>query len=49
MDVMDEDFDTSSALEIIFEIADQIVAGKLEHKTAIPTLIELSNVLGITI
>ena len=49
MDAMDEDFDTSSALEIIFEIADQIVAGKLENKTAIPTLIELSNVLGITI
>jgi L-cysteine:1D-myo-inositol 2-amino-2-deoxy-alpha-D-glucopyranoside ligase len=49
MDAMDEDFDTVSALEVIFEITDKILAGELEHKTAIPTLRELSNVLGITI
>jgi len=49
MNVMDNDFNTPQALEIIYEIANLILDGKLDIKTAAPTLKELCNVLGIVL
>jgi cysteinyl-tRNA synthetase len=49
MDAMDDDFDTPVAIDVLCEIANQLHIGKLEAKTAIPTLRELSLVLGIIV
>ena len=49
MNAMDNDFNTPQALDIIYEIASLILDGKLDTKTAVPTLKELCNVLGIVL
>ncbi len=49
MNAMDDDFNTPKALDIIYEIADLIIEGKLDSKTAVPTIKELCNVLGIVL
>tara|TARA_Y100001970_G_scaffold145244_1_gene178396 strand:- start:731 stop:1921 length:1191 start_codon:yes stop_codon:yes gene_type:complete len=49
MNAMDDDFNTSQALDIIYEIATLILDGQLDAKTAVPTIKELCNVLGIVL
>ena len=49
MNAMDNDFNTPQPLDIIYEIASLILDGKLDTKTALPTLKELCNVLGIVL
>ncbi len=44
---MDEDFDTPRAIEVLCAIAEGIESRRLHGETAIPTLIELSDVLGL--
>jgi hypothetical protein len=47
MDAMDDDFTTPRAVEVLRSIATDIEAQRLHGETAIPTLIELSDVLGL--
>ena len=47
MEAMDDDFDTPRAIGVLSAIAEGIVAGRLHGETAIPTLLELSDVLGL--
>jgi cysteinyl-tRNA synthetase len=47
MDAMDNDFDTARAVEVLRSIAADIESRRLYGETAIPTLIELSDVLGL--
>jgi cysteinyl-tRNA synthetase len=47
MDAMDEDFETPRAIEVLTSIAREILAGRLDGATAVPTLVELCGVLGL--
>ena len=47
MDAMDDDFDTPRAIEVLASIARDVLAGTLDGATAVPTLVELSGVLGL--
>ena len=47
MDALDDDFDTPKAIKILLEIAQGIEARRLAGDTAIPTLVELSAVMGL--
>ena len=47
MDAMDDDFDTPHAIEVLLSIAEDLVAGRLYAETAVPTLVELADVLGL--
>jgi cysteinyl-tRNA synthetase len=47
MDAMDDDFDTPRAIEILLSIASDVNAGRLYGETAVPTLVELADVLGL--
>jgi cysteinyl-tRNA synthetase len=47
MEAMDDDFNTPRAIEVLFSIAAGIESGRLHGETAIPTLIELADVLGL--
>jgi cysteinyl-tRNA synthetase len=47
MDAMDDDFDTPRAVEIVTGIARGLIEGQLDARTAIPTLLELTDVLGL--
>jgi len=47
MDAMDDDFDTPRAIEVLASIAREVLAGALDGATAVPTLVELSGVLGL--
>jgi cysteinyl-tRNA synthetase len=47
MDAMDDDFDTPQAIEVLDSVASGIEAGALHGATAVPTLAELSGVLGL--
>ena len=47
MEAMDDDFDTPRALDVLLSIAADIESGRLHGETAIPTLIELADVLGL--
>jgi cysteinyl-tRNA synthetase len=47
MDAMDDDFDTPRAIGVLMSIADDVNAGRLYGETAIPTLVELADVLGL--
>ena len=49
MDAMDDDFDTPRAIDTLLAIARDIEAGALHGGTAIPALIELADVLGLTL
>ena len=49
MDAMDDDFDTPRAIEILLSIARNLEAGALHGETAVPTLVELAGVLGLTL
>ncbi len=49
MDAMDDDFDTPRAIEILLSIARNLEAGALHGETAVPTLVELAAVLGLTL
>jgi hypothetical protein len=47
MDALDDDFNTPRAIEVLRSIASDIESGRLYGETAIPTLIELADVLGL--
>jgi cysteinyl-tRNA synthetase len=47
MDAMDDDFDTPRAIEVLASISREVLAGALDGATAVPTLVELSGVLGL--
>jgi cysteinyl-tRNA synthetase len=47
MDAMDDDFDTPRAIEVLISIAEDLEAGRLHAATAVPTLVELADVLGL--
>lgn len=47
MDAMDDDFNTPRAIEVLMSIGAGIEAGRLHGETAIPTLVELADVLGL--
>jgi cysteinyl-tRNA synthetase len=47
MDAMDDDFDTPRAIDVLLSIAADVNAGRLYGETAIPTLVELADVLGL--
>jgi cysteinyl-tRNA synthetase len=47
MDAMDDDFDTPRAVEVVTGIARDLIEGQLDARTAIPTLLELTDVLGL--
>ena len=47
MDALDDDFDTPKAIKILLQIAQGIEARQLAGDTAIPTLVELSAVMGL--
>ncbi|MEZ4553886.1 MAG: cysteine--tRNA ligase [Dehalococcoidia bacterium] len=47
MDAMDRDFDTPAAVDVLLSIAADIEAGRLYGETAVPTLVELADVLGL--
>jgi cysteinyl-tRNA synthetase len=47
MEAMDDDFNTPRAIEVLLSIAAGIESGGLHGETAIPTLIELADVLGL--
>ena len=49
MDAMDDDLDTPRAIGILREIAEELVARRLDATTAAPTLVELAGVLGLTL
>ena len=44
---MDDDLDTPAAIRALVEIAEGLEQERLEAVTAIPTLFELSDVLGL--
>jgi len=47
MDAMDDDFDTPRAIDVLTSIAQDLEAGRLQAATAVPTLVELADVLGL--
>lgn len=47
MEAMDDDFNTPRAIDVLLSIAAAIEAARLDGETAIPTLIELADVLGL--
>ena len=47
MSAMDDDFDTPHAIEVLLRIAEGVDGGHLSGETAIPTLLELADVLGL--
>jgi L-cysteine:1D-myo-inositol 2-amino-2-deoxy-alpha-D-glucopyranoside ligase len=47
MAAMDDDFDTPRAIEVLLRIAAGIESGALAGETAVPTLLELADVLGL--
>ena len=49
MDAMDNDLDTPGAIRALIQLAQEIESGQVGGETAIPSLIELSNVLGLTL
>ncbi len=49
MDALDDDFDTPRAIGTLLAIAREIESGALHGATAIPALIELADVLGLTL
>ena len=49
MDAMDDDLNTPRAIEIVLSIASDLAAGRLDVTTALPTLLELGGVLGLTL
>ena len=49
MDAMDDDFDTPRAIETLLTLARDLESGSLHAATAVPALIELAGVLGLTL
>src|SRR5690606_20014251 len=49
MNAMDDDLDTPAAIEVLLSVARDLEAGRLAGATGIPTLIELADVLGLTL
>ena len=49
MDALDDDFDTPKAIIVLTRIATDIEARRLHAETAVPALIELAGVLGLTL
>ena len=49
LDALDDDFDTPKAITVLTRIASDIEARRLHAETAIPALIELAGVLGLTL
>ena len=49
LDALDDDFDTPKAITVLTRIATDIEARRLHAETAIPALIELAGVLGLTL
>jgi cysteinyl-tRNA synthetase len=47
MAAMDDDFDTPRAIEVLRQIAEGIESQRLAGETAVPTLLELADVLGL--
>jgi cysteinyl-tRNA synthetase len=46
---MDDDFDTTEAIAVLDRIAQALIDGRLERGTAQPTLVELAEVIGLTL
>ena len=46
---MDDDLDTPRAIEVLERMAERILARRLHAQTAVPSLLELSGVLGLTL
>jgi DNA-binding transcriptional regulator YhcF (GntR family) len=44
---MDDDFDSPRAIEVLRQIAEGIASQRLAGETAVPTLLELADVLGL--
>ncbi len=44
---MDDDLDTPRAIDVLLEVARGVVEGRFHAETAVPTLIELGDVLGL--
>ena len=49
MEAMDDDFDTPRAIEVLIDIAERLIAGRLAGGTAIPVLLDMAGVLGLTL
>ena len=49
LDALDDDFDTPKAITVLTRIATDIEASRLHAETAVPALIELAGVLGLTL
>ena len=49
MDALDADFDTPKAIGVLTRIASDLDARRLHAETAVPALIELAGVLGLTL
>ena len=49
MDALDADFDTPKAIGVLTRIASDLEARRLHAETAVPALIELAGVLGLTL
>jgi hypothetical protein len=47
MAAMDDDFDSPRAIEVLRQIAEGIESQRLAGETAVPTLLELADVLGL--
>ena len=46
-DAMDDDLDTPKAVDVLVQVAQELVAGRIDAVTGAPALVELGDVLGL--